>query len=103
MIRTLALIGAVYLLLLLAACARPEPVRIIETKEVRVPVPASCVPKGLPPPPSYPDTNAALKATEGLDDLLVLLIEGRLMRVNRLGRLEAVVGGCQDISPNEQD
>lgn len=101
MIRTLALIGAVYLLLVLAGCARPEPERIIETQEVKVPVPVSCVPRGLPPPPSYPDTNAALKATQGLDDLLTVLIEGRLMRVNRLGKLEAVVDGCRDVGGRE--
>ncbi len=87
--------------LLLAACARPEPERIIETQEVRVPVPVSCVPKSFPRAPKYADTNDAILATVGTDDLLVVLIEGRLQRVNRLGKLETVVDGCRDVGGEE--
>lgn len=83
-------------LLLLAGCARPEPERIVITQEVRVPIPISCVPAGFPAAPTYSDTDAAIIATAGVDDLLVVLIEGRLERVNRLAKVEVVVEGCRE-------
>ena len=86
---------AVLLLIALAACARPEPERIIETQIVKVPVPVTCVPKHFPGAPTYSDTDAAILATAGVDDLLLVLIEGRLQRVVRLGKLETVVEGCR--------
>lgn len=89
------MIRALPLLLILAACASPEPERIVVTQEVKVPVPVTCVPRGFPPPPDYADTNAAIAATAGVDDLLLVLIEGRLQRVNRLARVETVVEGCR--------
>ena len=62
-------------LLLLAACARPEPETIVVTQEVRVPVPVSCVPARFPGAPAYADTDAAILATAGVDDLLIVLID----------------------------
>lgn len=82
-------------LLLLAACARPEPERIVITQQVKVPVPVSCVPRHFPGAPAYSDTDAAILATAGVDDLLLVLIEGRLQRVNRLNKVETVVEGCR--------
>lgn len=82
-------------LLALAACARPEPERIVVTQEIRVPVLVTCVPKGFARAPTYSDTDAAILATAGVDELLIKLIEGRLQRVNRLEDTEAVVDGCR--------
>jgi hypothetical protein len=92
--RNPALLAAL-LLLALAACARPEPERIIETQIVKVPVPVTCVPKGFARAPTYSDTDAAVLATAGVDELLIVLIEGRLQRVVRTDRLETVVEGCR--------
>lgn len=79
---------------LLAACAtRPEPV--IRTVEVKVPVPVSCVPVSLRQEPSYPDTDAALKATKEGGDMLRLLAAGRLLREQWLREVRPVLKGCR--------
>lgn len=57
--------------------------------------PKSCVPKGLPPPPRYPDTDAALRNAPGAADRYQLMAAGRILRNQRLDQLEAVVAGCR--------
>lgn len=59
------------------------------------PAPKSCVPRNLPPPPRYPDTDAALRAAAGAADRYQLLAAGRLLRQRRLDELERTVAGCR--------
>lgn len=59
------------------------------------PVAKSCVPKTLPPPPRYPDTDAALRNAAGAADRYQLLAAGRILREQRLNQLEAVVADCR--------
>ena len=57
--------------------------------------PRACVPKTLPSPPRYPDTDAALRAAGGAADRYQLLAAGRILRQQRLDELERVVSGCR--------
>lgn len=59
------------------------------------PPPKSCVPRNLPGPPRYPDTDAALRAAGGAADRYQLMAAGRLLRQQRLEDLERVVAGCR--------
>jgi hypothetical protein len=56
---------------------------------------ASCVPRGLAPPPRYPDTDAALRAAGGAADRYQILAAGRLLRMQRLAELERAVEACR--------
>lgn len=60
-----------------------------------VAAPKSCVPKGLPPPPRYPDTDAALRGAPGAADRYQLMAAGRILRTQRLEQLEAVIANCR--------
>ena len=80
--------------------ATPAPVPVpVPPRVVRVPAkpspPRACVPKSLPGPPSYPDTDAALRAAAGAADRYQLLAAGRILRKDRLEDLERVVAGCR--------
>ena len=55
----------------------------------------SCVPKGLEPPPRYPDTDSALRAAAGAADRYQLMAAGRILRQKRLEELERVIAGCR--------
>lgn len=82
--------------LLLAGCATtapPEPV--IRTVEVRVPVAIQCVPKGMPEPPAYVDTDAALKSAAGPEDRFQLLAAGRIQRMQRQAVTEPILRTCR--------
>lgn len=59
------------------------------------PPPKSCVPRGLPAPPRYPDTDQALRAAAGAADSYQLMAAGRILRQQRLQDLEKVVAGCR--------
>lgn len=60
------------------------------------PAPArSCVPRTLPGPPRYPDSDAALRNAPGAADRYQLMAAGRLMRQKRLEELERVIAGCR--------
>jgi len=76
----------------------PAPVAV-PPRVVRVPAkpapPRACVPKTLPGPPGYPDTDAALRAAAGAADRYQLLAAGRILRKDRLEDLERVVAGCR--------
>lgn len=80
--------------LALGACAStPEPK--IVTREVKMPVVTPCVPKGLGAEPSYPDTDAALKAAGGAADRYGLLAAGRALRQQRLAEVEPIIRACR--------
>jgi len=59
------------------------------------PPPKSCVPRNLPQPPRYPDTDAALRAAPGAADRYQLMAAGRILRQQRLEDLERVVQNCR--------
>lgn len=71
----------------------------VRTVEVRVPVPVTCVPKGLGPAPVYPDTDEAVLASPGPGDLLHLLAAGRLLRKQRSAEVEPVIETCRPPDP----
>lgn len=81
--------------LLLAACATTTPEPKVVTKVVQVPVVRACVPTTFPQSPSFPDTDSAMRAAPGAGDLLQLLAAGRILRIERLKDLEAVVSACR--------
>lgn len=62
---------------------------------MRVPAPVKCVPDDLGPPPAYPDTEQALRAAGGAADRYQLLAAGRILRDERLAKLEEVVKKCR--------
>ncbi|MDB5451397.1 MAG: hypothetical protein JWQ52_2525 [Phenylobacterium sp.] len=61
----------------------------------RVPVRVACVPKTLPTAPTYPDTDAALRASPGAADRYQLMAAGRILRQRRLAELERIIEGCR--------
>lgn len=85
-------------ILALGACAStraaaPEPV--IVTKEVKVAVPADCVPKNYDTKrPAYVDSNAALKTAKDAAERYQLLWGGRAQRIAREAENEAAISGC---------
>jgi hypothetical protein len=94
-------VGAVLVLLLLAGCGTtgsraPQ----IQTVQIDVPVPVSCVPADLPPAPDYPDTRQTLMSTDG-PGRYAKLAAGWALRDARLGALEAVVTACRKAAPPE--
>lgn len=68
--------------------AKPTPAPV-------VPAPRTCVPRTLPPPPRYPDSDAALRDAAGAADRYQLMAAGRLLRQKRLDELERIVAGCR--------
>lgn len=80
-----------------AACAttRTPPEPIIKTVEVVVPgPPLPCVPKELGPPPTYVDSDEALRNAAGPAERYQLIYAGRVQRNARLGEVEPVVASC---------
>ncbi|MGA0607288.1 hypothetical protein ACO2Q0_14955 [Phenylobacterium sp. VNQ135] len=78
--------------------AAPEPAPVAPPPVVRPAPPVaarSCVPKGLAPPPRYPDTDAALRKAPGAADRYQLMAAGRLLRQKRLDELERAIAGCR--------
>ncbi|MDB5477279.1 MAG: hypothetical protein JWP49_2790, partial [Phenylobacterium sp.] len=65
---------------------------------VRTPPPkrVKCVPDDLGAAPSYPDSDAALRDAGGAADRYQLLAAGRILREQRLQRLEEVVKRCRN-------
>lgn len=108
MSRTLAALGALMGAVALAGCADlprapfpsaakapapPPPAKIVR---VYVPRPVKCVPQDLGPPPAYPDTDSALRDAGGAADRYQLLAAGRILREQRLARLEEVIRRCRN-------
>jgi hypothetical protein len=77
--------------LILTGCATPG-----ETITVSVPTPVPCVSKDFPPPPTYPDTPAALKAAPDQAEFTRLLAAGWPLRVARLDALENALTICRE-------
>lgn len=108
-------IGVLGASLALAACATHAPLRLPESpaprpavappaptvapRPLRLPPyspPVKCVPETLGPPPSYPDGDAALRAAGGAADRYQLLAAGRILREQRLQKLEEVIRRCRN-------
>ena len=83
----------------LASPPPPPPRAPVAEKVVRVrvpvPVPIKCVPDELGAPPAYPDSDQALRAAGGAADRYQLLAAGRILRDERLAKLEEVVRKCR--------
>ncbi len=81
-----------------AACGkaqRPEPIPIVETKEVKVAVPVPCKAlASLGPEPAYPDSDAAIAAEEDVGKLAKMYAKGRLLRVQRLAEYAVAKASC---------
>lgn len=82
-----------------AAPASPTPaapdqkvVRVVVTKTVK------CVPEDLGPPPAYPDSDTALLQAGGAADRYQLMAAGRILRQQRLQKLEEAVKRCRNLS-----
>lgn len=74
----------------------PPPILVMPTKPAPPPPPQrSCVPRNLPQPPRYPDTDAALRAAPGAADRYQLMAAGRILRQQRLEDLERVIQNCR--------
>jgi hypothetical protein len=67
------------------------------TKVVRVIVakPVKCVPDDVGAPPAYPDTDAALRDAGGAADRYQLIAAGRILRQQRLQKLEDAIRRCR--------
>lgn len=78
--------------------APPPPAPPPKVVRVYVPKPIKCVPEDLGPPPAYPDSDAALRDAGGAADRYQLLAAGRILREQRLTRLEEVVRRCRNAS-----
>lgn len=97
MIRALELSAlALIVIMIVAGCAggeRPEPQ--IRTVEVQVPVSVPCqASQRLGNPPTYPDTDEALRTAQTLFAQVQLLLAGRVLRIARNDALEAAVQTC---------
>lgn len=83
--------------------AAPPPAEVIVSPPIVVEVqspaaqapPRACVPRTLPPPPRYPDTDQALRAAPGAADRYQLMAAGRLLRQRRLEELERIIAACR--------
>jgi hypothetical protein len=53
------------------------------------------VPRNLPHPPKYPDSDQALREAGGAADRYQLMAAGRLLRIQRLAELERTIEGCR--------
>lgn len=82
----------------LAACSTTREIAappVVITKEVVVPGPQSpCVPASIGEQPSYPDTDASLRAAADAADRYQLMAAGRKLRDARLREIEPVIASC---------
>lgn len=69
-------------------------------KVVRVVVPKTvkCVPDDLGPAPAYPDSDTALLQAGGAADRYQLMAAGRILRQQRLQKLEDAVKRCRNLA-----
>jgi hypothetical protein len=77
----------------------PAPAPANDSKVVRVIVPKAvkCVPDEVGPPPPYPDSDAALRQAGGAADRYQLMAAGRILRQERLQKLEDAVKRCRSL------
>ena len=85
--------------LALAACATTkrlpaEPVIVIQEVKVAVPVPCKVL-DALGPEPTYPDTNEALSNAPNLFTRVQLMLQGRLLRIQRLAEYGVAKSSCR--------
>lgn len=83
----------------LAACATKPPEPVIKVVEVRTAVPVACVPKDLPPAPSYTDTREALAAAEDFAGRYQLLAANWALHAAREALTEAALDACRTAVP----
>ncbi len=55
----------------------------------------SCIPDGTPEEPTYPDTDAALRAAPDPATRYQLVVAGRALRAARSGVVEPLLKGCR--------
>jgi hypothetical protein len=79
-----------------AAATPPAPTPTPKLVRPVAPKPVKCVPDDLGPPPAYPDSDTALRDAGGAADRYQLLAAGRILRTQRLMRLEEVVKRCRN-------
>lgn len=78
-----------------AACATTPTEPEVRTVEVVVTKPVPCPAlAALGPEPSYPDTNEAIRAAATLADRALLVMTGRVQRIQRLLEYEAAKAAC---------
>lgn len=81
------------LALLVSACGTVTPP--VRTVEVKIPVPVTCVPKDLPPPPAYPATKLSDLAAMTPDQRYVTAVAWLKLALQRLGETEPVITACR--------
>lgn len=82
-------LGLLTLALLLTSCQTMG-----EIGKVLIPVAHSCAVK-IDPRPSFPDTPAAIHdPSKNIEARVNLLLAGRLLRDERIDKLEAAISGC---------
>jgi hypothetical protein len=64
---------------------------------VVVPKAVKCVPDDVGPPPAYPDSDSALLQAGGAADRYQLMAAGRILRQQRLQKLEDAVKRCRNL------
>jgi len=79
----------------LGACSTPVPRTVLTPIETYIPVSRSCLPSNVQPAPTYPDTDAALRAAPDGAVRYQLEHAGRKLRIARLNELEPIVAGCK--------
>lgn len=80
-------------LILMGCATTQEPqVRIVEKS---IPTPVPCVSDRTPPPPTYPDSDEALRSAPSAAARYALIAAGRLLRIQRLAELEPAVAACR--------
>lgn len=96
--RLLTMLAGVALCALAGACATAPQVPLepsLRSVEVKVAVPVACPAlKALGEEPSYPDTDAAIAASETIGQLAALYAKGRAMRAQRLAEYAVAKAGC---------
>lgn len=80
-----------------AAQAPSAPAPSQKVVRVIVPKAVKCVPDDLGPPPAYPDSDSALLQAGGAADRYQLMAAGRILRQQRLQRLEDAVRRCRNL------
>lgn len=87
---------AVFATTLVAACSTTKPEPEVRTVYVDRPVAVSCVPKNLPPRPTYRVTTGDLIAAPDAAERYRLAAAGMQERDARLNEVEPVVQNCRD-------
>ena len=95
MIRKLIPLAMLTCLPMLATGCSQQPRVVTQIQTVDRAVPVSCVPSDTPPAPSYPDTDAALKAAQDGAERYVLLYAGHKLRAARGDLVEHIIAGCR--------